>query len=40
MKIRVKDSEFEDKIYTFGYKLSEYEFYKILEDIENIIGEI
>ena len=40
VKIRVKDSEFEDKIYTFGYKLSEYEFYKILEDIENIIGEI
>ena len=40
MKIRAKYNEFEDKIYTFGYKLSEYEFYKILEDIENIIRKI
>ena len=33
MKIRVKDSEFEDKIYAFGYKLSEHESAEIIEEI-------
>ena len=36
-KIRVKDSEFEDKIYAFGYKMSEYESYKIIEEVEDVI---
>ena len=36
-KIRVKDSEFEDKIYAFGYKMSEYENYKIIEEVEDVI---
>ena len=36
-KFRVKDSEFEDKIYAFGYKMSEYESYKIIEEVEDVI---
>ena len=34
IKFRVKESEFEDKIYAFGYKMSEDESYKIIEEIE------
>ena len=37
IKFRVKESEFEDKIYAFGYKMSEYESYKIIEEIEDVI---
>ena len=37
IKFRVKESEFEDKIYAFGYKMSEDESYKIIEEIEEII---
>ena len=37
IKFRVKESEFEDKIYAFGYKMSEYESYKIIEEIEEVI---
>ena len=37
IKFRVKESEFEDKIYAFGYKMSEYESYKIIEEIEDFI---
>ena len=34
IKFRVKENEFEDKIYAFGYKLSEYESAEIIEEIE------
>ena len=37
VKFRVKESEFEDKIYAFGYKLSEYESTEIVEEIEEFI---
>ena len=37
IKFRVKESEFEDKIYAFGYKMSEDESYKIIEEIEEVI---
>lgn len=37
IKFRVKESEFEDKIYAFGYKMSEDESYKIIEKIEEVI---
>ena len=37
IKFRVKESEFEDKIYAFGYKMSEYESYKIIEEVEDVI---
>ena len=37
IKFRVKESEFEDKIYAFGYKMSEHESYKIIEEIEEVI---
>ena len=37
IKFRVKESEFEDKIYAFGYKMSEYESCKIIEEIEDFI---
>ena len=37
IKFRVKESEFEDKIYAFGYKMSEYESYNIIEEIEDFI---
>ena len=33
IKFRVKENEFEDKIYAFGYKLSEHESAEILEEI-------
>ena len=36
IKFRVKESEFEDKIYAFGYKMSEYESYKIIEEIKEV----
>ena len=37
IKFRVKENEFEDKIYAFGYKLSEHESAEIIEEIiENI----
>lgn len=37
IKFRVKESEFEDKIYAFGYKMSEYESYTMIEEIEDVI---
>ena len=37
IKFRVKESEFEDKIYAFGYKMSEQESYKIIEEIKEVI---
>ena len=37
IKFRVKESEFEDKIYAFGYKMSEHESYKIIEEIKEVI---
>ena len=37
IKFRVKESEFEDKIYAFGYKMSEDESYKIIEEIKEVI---
>ena len=37
IKFRVKESEFEDKIYAFGYKMSEYESCKIIEEVEDVI---
>ena len=37
VKFRVKKSEFEDKIYAFGYKLSEYESTEIVKEIEEFI---
>ena len=37
VKFRVKESEFEDKIYAFGYKLSEYESTEIVKEIEEFI---
>ena len=37
IKFRVKENEFEDKIYAFGYKMSEDESYKIIEEIEEVI---
>ena len=37
IKFRVKENEFEDKMYAFGYKMSEYESYKIIEEIEDFI---
>ena len=37
LKFRVKESEFEDKIYTFGYKISEYESAEITNEIEEHI---
>ena len=36
IKFRVRESEFEDKIYAFGYKMSEYESYKIIEEIKEV----
>ena len=33
----MKENEFEDKIYAFGYKMSEDESYKIIEEIEEVI---
>ena len=33
IKFRVKENEFEDKIYAFGYKLSEHEIAEIIEEI-------
>ena len=33
----MKENEFEDKIYAFGYKLSEYESAEIIEEIEEHI---
>ena len=37
IKFRVKENEFEDKIYAFGYKMSEYESCKIIEEVEDVI---
>ena len=37
IKFRVKENEFEDKIYAFGYKLSEHESTEIIEEIEEHI---
>ena len=37
IKFRVKENEFEDKIYAFGYKLSEQESAEIIEEIEEYI---
>ena len=37
IKFRVKENEFEDKIYAFGYKLSEQESTEIIEEIEEYI---
>ena len=37
IKFRVKENEFEDKIYAFGYKLSEGESTEIIEEIEEYI---
>ena len=37
IKFRVKENEFEDKIYAFGYKLSEGESTEIIEKIEEYI---
>ena len=34
IKFRVKENEFEDKIYAFGYKLSEHEIAEITNEIE------
>ena len=33
IKFRVKENEFEDKVYAFGYKLSEHESAEIIEEI-------
>ena len=37
IKFRVKENEFEDKIYAFGYKLSEHESVEITNEIEEYI---
>ena len=37
IKFRVKENEFEDKIYAFGYKLSEHEIAEITNEIEEHI---
>ena len=37
IKFRVKENEFEDKIYAFGYKLSEHESTEITNEIEEHI---
>ena len=37
IKFRVKENEFEDKMYAFGYKLSEHESAEIIEEIEEYI---
>ena len=37
IKFRVKENEFEDKIYAFGYKLSEQESAEIIEEIKEYI---
>ena len=37
IKFRVKENEFEDKIYAFGYKLSEHESAEITNEIEEYI---
>ena len=37
IKFRVKENEFEDKIYAFGYKLSEHESAEITNEIEEHI---
>ena len=37
IKFRVKENEFEDKIYAFGYKLNEHESAEIVEEIEEHI---
>ena len=37
IKFRVKENEFEDKMYAFGYKLSEHESAKIINEIEEYI---
>ena len=37
IKFRVKENEFEDKIYAFGYKLSEHESAEIINEIEEYI---
>ena len=37
IKFRVKENEFEDKIYSFGYKLSEHESAEITNEIEEYI---
>ena len=37
IKFRVKENEFEDKIYAFGYKLSEHEIAEITNEIEEVI---
>ena len=37
IKFRVKENEFEDKMYAFGYKLSEHESAEIIEEIEGYI---
>ena len=37
IKIRVKNTEFEDKIYAFGYKVKEEECQEILEKLKNVI---
>ena len=37
IKFRVKENEFEDKMYAFGYKLSEHESAEIINEIEEYI---
>jgi hypothetical protein len=37
IKIRVRNTEFEDKIYAFGYKVKEGECQEILKELKNII---
>ena len=37
IKFRVKENEFEDKIYAFGYKLNEHEIAEITNEIEEHI---
>jgi len=36
IKFRVKENEFEDKMYAFGYKLSEHESAEITNEIEDV----
>jgi len=40
IKFRVKENEFEDKMYAFGYKLSEHESAEITNEIEENFEEI
>ena len=37
IKFKVKDSKYEDKIYAFGYKMNEYETFKLIEEIESVL---